>query len=335
MYYNAAPDGTASSRLYLLDTSNARPVVLATSSTISTAVVFCAGQLTATRAIIAYSTSSGITPTIRTLDITGDVFTFNASITGTANIGTRPAIRKINSTKAMLYVGNTTTDHRIYNIAISGTTLTESPSYVSPLETASQSNTSRRILYNYGDVGYYYVNQSGTGYIYMFNVSGVSPTNGSLSAGSVGSTNQPAYTANMSAGVMIALGSQSSSTFTAAIYAGVDGSPNTYSSQIGPEFNGTGIAMPFSANSIMICGSTVNYYGKLAVTPSYAATSTNSTIPNQARAFAADRSMHEPIQDWVDGDYFAPNTRKILFFGNNRVNYEMELYHVFDRGAAQ
>ena len=333
--YNVASDGTASSRLYLLDTSNARPVVLATSTTISTATVFCAGQLTATRAIIAYSTSSNAVSTIRTLDITGDVFTFNASITGTSFIGTRPAVRKISPTKAMLYVANTSSDHRIYNIAISGTTLTESPSYVTTGDNAAQTSTSRRILYNYGDVGYFFAVQGSTGYIYMFNVSGVSPTNGILSVGSIGTTNLPTYNANLSAGVMTALAAQTSSTFTAAVYAGVDGSPRVYSSPIGPEYNGTGITMPFSATSVIICGNGVNYYGKLTINPAYAGTPTNNTIPNQVRAFTPTLSMHEPIQDWVDGDYFAPNTRKILFFGYNTMNLEMEMYHVFDRGAAQ
>lgn len=335
VYYNAAPDGTPSSRLYLLDTSNARPVVLATSSTISTATVFCAGQLTATRAIIAYAASSSTASTIRTLDITGDVFTFNASITGTSLIGARPAVRKINSTKAMLYVTNTTTDHRIYNIAISGTTLTESASYVSTTDNAAQSSTSRRILYNYGDVGYYYQVSSGTGTILMFNVSGVSPTNATSSSVSISSSNQPVYTANLSVGVMTALAAQTSSTFTAAVHAGIDGSLRVYQSQIGPEYSGAGIAMPFSANSIMICGNGVSYYGKLSITPSWAGSPTNNTIPNQVRVFSPGLSMHEPIQDWVDGDYFAPNTRKILFFGYNTMNREMEMYHVFDRGAAQ
>lgn len=334
VYYNASPDGTSGSRLYLIDTSGARPAVIATSSTISTAVVFCAGQLTATRAIIAYSTSSSIAPTIRTLDITGDVFTFNASITGTSLIGARPAIRKINSTKAMLYVTNTTTDHRIYNIAISGTTLTESPSYVTTGDNAAQGPTSRRILYSYGDVGYFFKISSNTGYLLSFNVSGVSPTNEVTSSTNISTQTLPLYTALAKAGVMIGLGSYQSSLTSALVNSTIDGNVRN-TGAIGAEFNGAGIAMPFSANSIMICGNSTGAYGKLVFTPSTALTSTNSTIPTQSKTFASSFSMHEPIQDWVDGDYFVPNTNKILFMGRNSVNLEMEMYHVFDKGAAQ
>lgn len=334
VYYNASPDGTPGSRLYLIDTSGARPAVIATSSTISTAVVFCAGQLTATRAIIAYSTSSGIAPTIRTLDITGDVFTFNASITGTSLIGARPAIRKINSTKAMLYVANSTTDHRIYNIAISGTTLTESPSYVTTGDNAAQGSTSRRILYNYGNVGYFFKVSSNTGYLLSFSVSGVSPTNEVTSSTSISTQTMPAYTALATAGVMIGLGSYQSALTSALANSTIDGNVRN-TGAIGAEFNGAGIAMPFSANSIMICGNSTGAYGKLVFTPSTALTSTNSTIPTQSKTFASSLAMHEPIQDWVDGDYFAPNTNKILFMSRNGLNLQYEMYHVFDKGAAQ
>lgn len=334
VYYTASPDGTAASRLYLLDTSNARPVVLATSSTISTATVFCAGQLTATRAIIAYAANANTASTIRTLDITGDVFTFNVSITGTSLIGARPAIRKINSTKAMLYVTNATTDHRIYNIAISGTTLTESPSYVTTGDNAAQTRTSRRILYGYGDVGYFYTVQSGSGFNYMFNVSGVSPTNGVLSATSTSSQTLPAYTALAKAGAMIGLGAYQSVLTSALVNSTIDGNVSNIGA-ISAEFNGAGIAMPFSANSVMICGNSVGAYGKLVSTPSTAVTSTNNTIPNQTRTFSSILAMHEPIQDWVDGDYFAPNTNKILFMARNGLNLQYEMYHVFDKGAAQ
>jgi hypothetical protein len=336
VYYIVSPDGTTGSRLYLLDTSGARPVILATSATISTALVFCAGQLTATRALIAYATSSGATPTIRTLDITGDVFTFNTSITGASNIGTRPAIRKISATKAMLYVAQSTSDHRIYNIAISGTTLTESPSYVTTGDSSAQQQTSFRILYNLGDVGYYYRNNSGTCNTIIFDVSGVSPANVTVSDQSISNSNfQIFYAANSSAGTMVALSTQSSGVFRSAVVSWPDGNPATFSAQISPEFNGPGITMPFTANSIMVYGNTVNSYGKLTFTPSHAASSTNSTIINQPRVFNPGLAMHEPIQDWVEGDYFAPNTDKILFVGRNSLNLNYEMYHVFDKGAAQ
>jgi hypothetical protein len=336
VYYNAAPDGTASSRLYLLDTSNARPVVLATSSTISTAQVFCAGQLSPTRAIIAYATSSGVVPTIRTLDITGDTFTFNASITGSIFIGPRPAIRKINSTKAMIYVANDAATHRIYNIAISGTTLTESASFVSTGDTSAQSQTSRRILYNYGDIGYYAPSvQSGSiGYILTFDVSGVSPTGAVTSTSSISAATLPQYTALAGAGVMIALGAYQSGVTSNLVNATVDGNIKTIGA-ISGEFAGAGITMPFNANSVMLCGNNVGACGKVTFTPATAITSTNNAIPNLTRAFTAALAMHEPIQDWVDGDYFAPNTNKILFLGVNRLNLQYEMYHVFDKGAAQ
>ena len=334
VYYNAGPDGTASSRLYLLDTSNARPVVLATSSTISTAGVFCAGQLTATRAIIAYATSSGVTPTIRTLDITGDVFTFNASITGVSNIGQRPAIRKVNSTKAMIYLADTATDHRIYNIAISGTTLTQSPSYVSTNDDAAQAQTSRRSLYSYDDVGYFFKINGSLGSTLMFNVSGVSPTNASTSAETISSQTLPLNTALAKAGNMIALCAYQSGISSALVNSTLDGIPRSIG-VISAEFNGSGITMPFSANSVMICGNTANSYGKLVFTSPTAGTSIGSTIPNTTRIFSPSLAMHEPIQDWVDGDYFAPNTNKLLFMGQNNVNLNYEMYHVFDKGAAQ
>jgi len=335
VYFNAASDGSASSRLYLLDTSNARPVVLATSSTISTAQVFCAGQLTATRALIAYATGTGVTPTIRTLDITGDVFTFNASITGTSFIGQRPAIRKISATKAMLFVINTSTsDERIYNIAISGTTLTESASYVNTGNDVAQTQTSRRILYNYGDIGYFYKVQSTAGAILTFDVSGVSPTSPVTSASSVSAATLPQYTALAGAGVMIALGAYQTGVTSALVNATVDGNIKNIGA-ISAEFNGAGITMPFSANSVMICGNNTGAYGKVTFAPATAITSTNNIIPNQTRTFTSTFSMHEPIQDWVDGDYFAPNTNKILFMGVNRANLNYEMYHVFDKGAAQ
>lgn len=335
VYFNAASDGLASSRLYLLDTSNARPVVLATSSTISTAQVFCAGQLTATRALIAYATGSGVVSTIRTLDITGDVFTFNASITGTSFIGVRPAIRKISATKAMLYVINTTTsDERIYNIAISGTTLTESASYVATGSTAAQTQTSFRILYNYGDVGYFFKTTSSIGYMLTFDVSGVSPTNAVTSDSSISSQTLPQYTALAGAGVMIALGAYQTGVTSALVNATVDGNIKNIGA-ISAEFNGSGITMPFSTTSIMICGNSVGACGKVTFAPATAITSTNNTIPNQTRTFASTLAMHEPIQDWVDGDYFAPNTNKILFMGRNGANLNYEMYHVFDKGAAQ
>jgi hypothetical protein len=319
----------------LLDTSGARPVVLATSSTISTAVVFCAGQLTATRALIAYATGSGVTSTIRTLDITGDVFTFNTSITGTSNIGQRPAIRKISATKAMLFVVNTSTsDERIYNIAISGTTLTESASYVNTGNDAAQTQTSRRLLYNYGDVGYFFKVQSSVGYILSFDVSGVSPTNAVTSVSSISSQTLPQYTALAGAGVMIGLGAYQSGITSALANATVDGNIKNIGA-ISAEFNGAGITMPFSANSVMICGNNVGACGKVTFAPATAITSTNNIIPNQTRTFGSTLSMHEPIQDWVDGDYFAPNTNKILFMGRNGLNLNYEMYHMFDKGAAQ
>jgi hypothetical protein len=335
VYYNAASDGLASSRLYLLDTSGARPVVLATSSTISTAQVFCGGQLTATRALIAYATGSGVVSTIRTLDITGDVFTFNASITGTSFIGLRPAIRKISATKAMLFVINTSTsDERIYNIAISGTTLTESASYVNTGNNAAQTQTSRRILYNYGDVGYFFKVTSSIGYMLMFDVSGVSPTNAITSASSISSATLPQYTALAGGGVMIALGAYQSGVTSNLVNATVDGNIKSIGA-ISGDFAGAGITMPFSANSVMICGNNVGACGKVTFAPATAITSTNNTIPNQTRTFTSTLSMHEPIQDWVDGDYFAPNTNKILFMGVNRLNLNYEMYHVFDKGLAQ
>jgi hypothetical protein len=335
VYYNVLSDGTAGSRLYLLDTSGARPVVLATSTTISTAVVFCAGQLTATRAMIAYSTSANAVSTIRTLDITGDVFTFNASITGSSNIGQRPAIRKISATKAMLFVINTTTsDERIYNIAISGTTLTESASYVNTGNDAAQTQTSRRILYNYGDVGYFFKVTSSIGYILTFDVSGVSPTNAVTSDTGISAATLPQYTALAGAGVMIALGAYQTGVTSALVNATVDGRVKNIGA-ISAEFNGSGLTMPFSTNSVIICGNNVGACGKVTFAPATAITSTNNTIPNQTRTFAATLAMHEPIQDWVDGDYFAPNTNKILFMGRNGLNLNYEMYHVFDKGAAQ
>ncbi len=334
VYYNAAPDGTASSRLYLLDTSGARPVVLATDSTISTAQVFCAGQLTATRAIIAYAVNSSTASTIRTLDITGDVFTFNASITGSSLIGVRPALCKVSSTKAMLYVSNGAADDRIYNIAISGTTLTQSPSYVTTGDDGAQTATSRRILYNYGDVGYFSIRQSSLAYVVVFDVSGVSPTSLVTSATSISSATIPQYTALLSAGATIALCAYQSSITSSLARATVDGNV-TAMGAISAEFNGAGITMPFSTNSVMICGNSVGACGKLIFTPASAITSTNNTIPNQTRTFGSSVSMHAPIQDWVDGDYFAPNTNKILFMGRNGMNLQYEMYHVFDKGAAQ
>jgi hypothetical protein len=336
VYYNAAPDGTASSRLYLLDTSNARPVVLATSSTISTAQTFCAGQLTATRALIAYSTSGAATPTIRTLDITGDVFTFNASITGSQFIGYRPAIRKINSTKAMIYVSNSTTDHRIYNIAISGTTLTESPSHITTNDDGNQANTSRRLLYNYGDVGFYFQVASTTATILMFDPTTVSPTSALTSTQTIGpGTNIPAYTALSGTGVMLGLGGVvTPGNSAAAATATADGNIKNFG-VVAPEFGGAGITLPFSANSVMVYGNSTGYYGKLAVTSISAGTSTNTVVPNQTRLFAPNLAMHDSVQDWVDGDYFIPNTNKILFMGRNGLNLNYEMYHVFDKGAAQ
>lgn len=334
--YSVSPDGISGSRLYLLDTSGARPVVLATSSTISTAAVFCAGQLTATRAIIAYAINFNTAPTIGTLDITGDVFTFNATITGASLIGHRPAIRKVSPTKAMLYLTQTTTDHRIYNIAISGTTLTQSPSYVSTGDAASQANTSRRILYNYGDVGYFLRFESTPrGNIVMFDVSGVSPVNEVVSQTFLTTAILPTYTALSGAGTILGLGPQSSGVMTTAIYATIDGVPGSFQNQIAIDFDGAGITMPFSANSVMICGNSINSYGKLTITPARAATFTNNTLLTQTRTFAPNLAMHEPIQDWVDGDYFAPNTNKILFMGRNLMNLNYEIYHVFDKGAAQ
>ena len=331
VYYNAAPDGTASSRLYLLDTSNARPVVLATSSTISTAQVFCAGQLTATRAIIAYAVDANTTSTIRTLDITGDVFTFNASITGTSLIGARPAIRKFSSTKAMLYVTNVAaSDHRIYNIAISGTTLTESASFVTTGDDTLQGTTSRRILYNYGDVGYFFRVQGTTASILMFDPTGVSPTNAVASSTTIGPANNiPSY--NALSGTGLILGWNSVNTVATSTF---DGNPRTIGT-VAPEFAGAGITLPFSANSVMVYGSSTGYYGKLAVTAISAGTSTNTIVPNQTRLFTNSLAMHEPIQDWVDGDYFIPNTSKLLFLGRNGMNLNYEMYHVFDKGAAQ
>jgi hypothetical protein len=330
VYYNAAPDGTASSRLYLLDTSNARPVILATSSTISTAAVFCAGQLTATRALIAYATSSGVTPTIRTLDITGDVFTFNTSITGASNIGTRPAIRKINSTKAMLYVTQSTTDHRIYNIAISGTTLTESPSFIATSDNTNQSTTSRRLLYSYGDVGFFFQVSGTNASILMFDPTTVSPTSALTSTQTLTpATNIPNYNALSGTGVILGLNS-----INAAATSTLDGNIKSFGT-VAPEFSLAGITLPFNANSVMVYGSSTGYYGKLAVTAISAGTSTNTVVPNQTKLFDPSLSMHDSVQDWVDGDYFIPNTSKLLFLGRNGMNLQYEMYHVFDKGAAQ
>ena len=336
VYYNAAPDGTASSRLYLIDTSGARPVILATSSTISTAAVFCAGQLTATRAIIAYATSSTVTPTIRTLDITGDVFTFNASITGVSNIGQRPAIRKFSSTKAMIYLAETTTDHRIYNIAISGTTLTQSPSYVSTVDDVAQVQASRRILYNYGDVGYFFTVTSTTAKILMFDPTTVSPTNAVASNQNVGpAINIPNYNALSGTGIILGMGgANTSGAFATPVYSTFDG--NILSSGvIAPEFAGQGVTLPFNANSVMVYGNSTGAYGKLAVTAITGGTSTNTIVPNQTRLFTTSFAMHDSIQDWVDGDYFVPNTSKLLFMSRNGINLQYEMYHVFDKGAAQ
>lgn len=334
--YNSTADGTGGSRLYLVDTSGARPVIIATSSTISTAQIFCATQLTSTRALIAYAASNGIVSTIRTLDITGDTFTFNASITGTSLIGVRPALRKINSTKAMLYVSNSSTDHRIYNIAISGTTLTESPSYVTTSDANAQSSTSRRILYNFGNVGYYYSIQSGNlGYILQFNASGTSPQNISSGSQTVSSTNLNSYSSIIAPGTFFAIGGGSSGTMPSVIYSGVDGGTRTITGSAPFDFNYSAITLPFSQNSIMVVGNTTNYFGKATVTASTCAFSTNSTTLGTGKTFAASLSMHDQIQDWVDGDNFAPNTNKILFLGRNQNNLRYELYHVFDKGAAQ
>jgi len=336
VYFSVLSDGTAGSRLYLLDTSNARPVILATSSTISTALVFCAGQLTATRAIIAYSTSSSSVSTIRTLDITGDVFTFNASITGTSRIGARPAIRKFSSTKAMLYVADTLSDHRIYNIAISGTTLTESASYVTTGDDVAQAQTSRRLLYNYGDVGYFFRVSGTTAAILTFDVTTVSPTNGTTSTTTVGPANSiPNYNALSGTGVILGMGGAATSgAFAVPVYSTLDGSIRT-SGVIAPEFGGAGITLPFNANSVMVYGNSVGAYGKITVTPITGATSTNNVVPNQTRVFSPSLAMHDSVQDWVDGDYFIPNTSKLLFMGRNALNLNYELYHVFDKGAAQ
>jgi hypothetical protein len=336
VYYSVSSDGTAGSRLYLLDTSGARPVVLATSSTISTAQVFCAGQLSPTRALIAYATSSSVASTIRTLDITGDVFTFNASITGSVAIGARPAIRKVSSTKAMLYVATTGgTDHRIYNIAISGTTLTESASYVTTGDDNPQTQTSRRILYNYGDIGYFFRVQSSIGAVVSFDVSGVSPTSLLAGPNTISAATLPAYTALARAGVINALGAYQSGVLTSSfIKSSIDGSIRT-AGAVSADFAGAGITMPFSANSNMICGNGVGSVGKVIFTVVNAVTSTNNTIPNLTQTFTVSLAMHEPIQDWVEGDYFVPNTSKILFMGRNALNLQYELYHVFDKGAAQ
>jgi hypothetical protein len=330
VYYNVLSDGTAGSRLYLLDTSGARPVVLATSSTISTALVFCAGQLTATRAIIAYSTSGSAVPTIRTLDITGDVFTFNTSITGVSNIGPRPAIRKINSTKAMIYLADSSFDNRIYNIAISGTTLTQSASYVATGDSTSQATTSRRILYNYGDVGYYFVVNGTTASILMFDVTTVSPTSATTSSSGVSpASNIPNYNALSGTGLILGLNGVNGVTTST-----FDGQPRTMGT-VGLDFGNQGITLPFSANSVMVYGSSTGYYGKITVTQITAGTSTNTVVPNQTRLFSPSLAMHDSVQDWVDGDYFIPNTSKLLFMGRNALNLQYEMYHVFDKGAAQ
>jgi hypothetical protein len=336
VYFSVLSDGTAGSRLYLLDTSNARPVVLATSSTISTALVFCAGQLTATRAIIAYSTSSSAVPTIRTLDITGDVFTFNASITGVSNIGQRPAIRKFSSTKAMIYLADSSSDHRIYNIAISGTTLTQSPSYVTTGDGTAQATASRRILYNYGDVGYFFVVSGTTAAILMFDVTTVSPTNAVTSSLTVGpAINIPNYNALSGTGLILGMGGAASSgAFAVPVYSTLDGNIRS-SGVIAPEFAGQGITLPFNANSVMVYGNSVGTYGKITVTQITAGTSTNTVVPNQTRLFSPSLAMHDSVQDWVDGDYFIPNTSKLLFMGRNALNLQYEMYHVFDKGAAQ
>jgi hypothetical protein len=337
VYFNAASDGTAGSRLYLLDTSGARPVILATSSTISTATVFCAGQLTATRAIIAYATSQSVAATIRTLDITGDVFTFNASITGSSATGTRPAIRKFSQTKAMFYVAESTTDHRIYNIAISGTTLTQSASYVSTGDDVAQGQTSRRILYNYGDVGYFFrVAGTTTASILTFDVTTTSPTNAVASVQTVSpAVNVPNYNALSGTGIILGMGGASTSgAFAVPVTSTLDGSIRA-TGTIAPEFGGAGITLPFSASSVMVYGNSTGAYGKITVSPITSGTSTNAVVPNQTRLFNPSLAMHDSVQDWVDGDYFIPNTSKLLFMGRNALNLQYEMYHVFDKGAAQ
>jgi hypothetical protein len=281
--------------------------------------------------MIAYATSSGVVSTIRTLDITGDVFTFNATITGASFIGNRPAIRKVNSTKAMLYVTNVAaSDHRIYNIAISGTTLTESPSYVTTGDDVAQATTSRRILYNYGDVGYFFKVVSTSASILMFDVTSVSPTNATTSATSVSpASNIPNYNALSGTGLILGLNGVNGVTTST-----LDGQPRTMGT-VGLDFGNQGITLPFSANSVMVYGSSTGYYGKLAVTSITAGTSTNTIVPNQTRIFSPSLAMHDSVQDWVDGDYFIPNTSKLLFMGRNALNLQYEMYHVFDKGAAQ
>jgi hypothetical protein len=335
--FNMMSDGTVGSRLYLIDTSGARPVVLNTSTTIGTASIFCATPLSPTRALIAYSTSPNLAGTIRTLDITGDTFTFNTSITSASLIGVRPALCRISSTKAMMYVSNSSTDHRIYNIAISGTTLTESPSYVSTSDAAAQSSTSRRILFNLGTIGYFYSVQSGTlGYIQQFNVSGTSPTNLSSGTNTVSANNQILYSALLGPGTYVGMGSTGGSGSLGSIsYSGPDANIRTIGSVSADNFNATGITLPFNQNSVMVIGNNMGYFGKATVTPSTATFSENPTILGPTKSFAPSLSMHCNIQDWVESDNFVPNSDKILFFGRNASNLRMELYHVFDKGAAQ
>lgn len=331
--YFASSDGSPSSRLYLLDTSGARPVVIATSSDISTATVFCAGQLTPTRAIIAYAASQSTAATLQTLDIVGDVFTFNSSVNSPSLIGARPAIVKINSTKAMLYVANAANSHRIYRIYIADTTLS-SGSFVSTQDTVQQPYASKRILYNFGDIGYFLQVNAGTQTIATFNMSGANPTDLTTSTASANSSYAISYSTVIAPGTFSALAPDSTG-YGSFIYSGVDGNLRTYTSITSPEIAGAGILLPFNQNSIMVCGNSNNYYGKITVSPASVACSQNTMIFDGARNFAPAFSMHEPIQDWVDGDYFAPNTDKILFVGRNSVNLEMEMYHVFDKGAAQ
>jgi hypothetical protein len=234
----------------------------------------------------------------------------------------------------MIYLANDATTHRIYNIAISGTTLTASPSFVTTGDNTAQTQTSRRLLYIYGDVGYFFKVVSSTAAILTFDVSGVSPTNEVTSSTSISSAILPQYTALSGAGTMVALGAYQSVLTSALVSSTVDGNVRNIGA-ISAEFNGSGITLPFSANSIMICGNNTGSYGKLVVTIPTAVTSRNNTILNQTPVFTQSFAMHDQIQDWVDGDYFAPNTNKILFMSRNALNLQYEMYHVFDKGAAQ
>jgi hypothetical protein len=129
-------------------------------------------------------------------------------------------------------------------------------------------------------------------------------------------------------------GASTSGAFAVPVTSTLDGSIRA-TGTIAPEFGGAGITLPFSASSVMVYGNSTGAYGKITVSPITSGTSTNAVVPNQTRLFNPSLAMHDSVQDWVDGDYFIPNTSKLLFMGRNALNLQYEMYHVFDKGAAQ